>query len=81
MTFQQLRSLKSLVNARNSRKYLEPIEFWFPQMYKDGAWSCTLVFGKTLDDSELHDFVFFLYANNIHFFIGNLNEDMAIYVQ
>ena len=81
MEFKHLRGLKSVVTAHNSHKYWEPVELWFPHMYADGKWSCTLVFGKTADDTEISDFILFLYGNSCRFFIGNLNEDIAIYVQ
>lgn len=81
MDFKHLRALKNLVCAHNSHKYWSPVELWFPHMYADGKWSCTLVFGKTADDSEIKEFILFLYGNDCRFFIGNLNEDVAIFVQ
>lgn len=81
MDFKHLRELKQVVNAHNAHKYWEPVELWFPHMYADGKWGCTLIFGKTADDSEISDFILFLYGNSCRFFIGTCNEDIAIYVQ
>lgn len=81
MDFKNLRELKKVVDAHNAHKYRKPVELFNPHMYADGMWGCALVFGKTVDDSEMSDFLLFLYGNGCRFFMGNLNEDMAFYVQ
>ena len=81
MDFKTLRGLKSVVTAHNAHRYSETVELWFPHMYMDGVWSCTLIFGKTVDDTEMSDFILFLYGNSCRFFIGTCNEDIAIYIQ
>lgn len=81
MDFKTLRCLKSVVDAHNSNLYWAPVELWFPHMYDIGQWSCTLVFGRTVGNDEISEFLLFLYGNSCHFFIGTLNDDIAIYVQ
>lgn len=81
MDFKTLRGLKSIVVAHNSHLCWDDVELWFPHMYDIGQWSCTLVFGKTVDNDEMSDFLLFLYGNSCRFFIGTLNDDIAIFVQ
>lgn len=81
MDFKTLRSLKSVVVAHNKHLYWKAVELWFPHMFADGKWSCTLVFGKTVVNDEMKDILHFLYENQCYFFFGTCNEDIAIFVQ
>lgn len=81
MEFKHLRSLKSMVTAHNSHKNWEPVELRFPRMYADGKWSCTLVFGKFAYNTDISDFFLFLYGNSCRFYMGTINEHIAIHIQ
>lgn len=70
-----------MVSKRNERAFGAPVEFWFPQMFLDGKWSVTLVFGSILEPEDVRIFIPFLEGVGCSYFISNVNEDMAIFVQ
>lgn len=70
-----------MVTKRNERAFGAPVEFWFPQMFADGKWSVTLVFGSVLQPEDVRIFIPFLEGTGCLYWISNLNDDMAIFVQ
>ena len=81
MLFQELREMKDLVGKFNQLVVSEKAEFWFPHMYLDGQWSVTIVFGKTPTLYDLWDILNCCYYHGLKVFFGEMNGDIALFIQ
>ncbi len=80
MMLQVLAAIKAQVKVVNAQFtwMREPIELWFPAMYLDGKWACTLVFSKTVDSRVMMQFIPMLESLGCSWFVHELNGDIAI---
>lgn len=81
MLFDELRELKRLLVKYNERIAGEKAEFWFPHMYADGKWSVTIVFNQNPMLNEMAEILACCYYHNLYAFFGQLNGDIALFVQ
>lgn len=82
MKLQELAAIKAQVRAVNaSFSWMsEPIELWFPHMFSDGKWACSLVFSKVVDRKVLMEFLPMLESLGLSWFIHEVNGDITIAV-
>lgn len=81
MLFQELRELKKLLVKYNEHIAGEKAEFWFPHMYSDGMWSVTIVFGSVPELRDMSEILANCYYHNLRAFFGEMNGDIALFVQ
>lgn len=81
MLFQELREMNDLVRKFNQHVYSEKAEFWFPHMFIDGQWSVTIVFGNAPTLYDLWDILNCCYYHGLHVFFGEMNGDIALFIQ
>ena len=81
MDFKHLREVKEFVNTWNKVHKNLQLEFWFPGMYADGKWGCTIVGNEVMDKSYVMEIVPFLYGLRCSWFIGTCNGDLAFFLQ
>ena len=81
MLFQELRELEKLLDKYNERIAGEKAEFWFPHMYSDGKWSVTIVFNQNPILYEMSEMLASCYYHNLYAFFGQLNGDIALFIQ
>lgn len=81
MEFSSLRKIKALVIRLNSRPSEEDIELWFPHMYRDGNWACTIVLNRFPDTNEITPIVQLLNQEKCIWWMSEFNGDIAFVVQ
>lgn len=72
---------KAIVKQFNKDLGNSELEFWFPTMYRDGAWSCTIVGGDVISDFIFKRIYQVIERENLLFFIGSMNGDVSIHIQ
>lgn len=80
MILQVLAAIKAQVRVVNSQESWmpEPIELWFPHMYSDGKWACSLIFSKVVDSRIIMKFIPMLEGFGCYWFVHEMNGDIAI---
>lgn len=81
MLFLHLRNLKAELDRYNHYVAGEKAEFWFPHMFMDGRWSVTIVFNHNPVLSETWGIIDYCHKWGLHAFFGELNGDIALFVQ
>lgn len=81
MLFQELRELKKLLDKYNERIAGEKAEFWFPHMFLDGHWAVTIVFNQNPTLYDMSEILANCYYHNLKAFFGELNGDIALFIQ
>lgn len=73
--------MKELLDKYNEHVAGEKAEFWFPHMFADGKWSVSIVFGKVPTLYDLWDILNCCYYHNLKAFFGEMNGDIALFIQ
>lgn len=83
MMLQVLAAIKAQVRVVNTEYngVLEPIELWFPRMYSDGKWACSLIFSHVVDSRIIMKFIPMLEGFGCSWFVHETNGDIAIDIQ
>ena len=81
MLFHELRELKVLVDKYNQIAYGQKAEFFNPHMFRDGAWSVAIIFGKVPILGEMHDIVACCLYHRHHAFWGVVNGKITLFIQ
>lgn len=81
MSFSELREVKLFIDTWNKVHPSHQLEFWFPDMFVDGEWACTIVCNEVMDKSYVMEIVPFLYGIRCHWFLGTCNGDLAFFLQ
>lgn len=73
--------LKAIVKQVNEENGNSEFELWFPSMFRDGSWSCTIVGSSVISDFTFKRFYQVIERENLLFFFGSMNGDVSIHIQ
>ena len=81
MQFKNLRRIKELITKYNRHQVSEKAELWFPIMFEDGQWSAWVVFGGHPELEEMWEILDYVGEWGLYSYFGQLNGDIALYIQ
>lgn len=81
MEFKVLGAIMAQVKLLNQNALDEKYEVWFPNMFRDGAWACDVVFPSYASGPRLQRLFSLLYANDCYWYFMQVNGDVAIHIQ
>lgn len=81
MKLQVLKELKAIVKQTNASMGNDELELWFPGMYRDGEWSCSIVGGSTMSSFVFERIFEVIQRESLLYFIGAMNGDVSIHIQ